>query len=246
MLGSTFTFWNFDYDDHIIIWPYDPAYNTYEPYDEYFSGRVTIDVALYSSVNNQWLTESVTFEGTLQEMVDSMYQGYDFAVFDMNMIVGTTLERYGIEAERIYIPKVELSLLYRGPDNAGHTGYGAVKVVSRVYEKTTDGYSFEDLKGYITEQYVKRQNLEQNYEYLTSLYEGTCAELESAKARIRELEDGESNNAAIPLLFDGIYKTIYNVLTIFFNMDFFGTKLGTIVGVLLGAVVVIIVLKVVL
>ena len=99
--------------------------------------------------------------------------------------------------------------------------------------------------------------MNENYKLLSSRYknlestlnaerEEIQKQLTAALERIKAFEEGKENASAITLLFDGIYKTIYNVLTIFFNMDFFGAKLGSVVGLLLGAAVVIIILKVVL
>lgn len=233
-------------------------------YDENINGFEPLDMREYA-----WFIEIYTVDFSDGEYVRNrhyaMYVPGDpdtpllslsgtFGGINLSKVVDYFVQRDNIESEFIdYVTISGLEYFYQFP---------MIKIIDVLRPDSDEGKReymglinyydslMDDLENTITmyktqynSLYTQKQNMEKQYQAdIAAIQE----QLSDALERIKAFEEGKENASAITLLFDGIYKTIYNVLTIFFNMDFFGAKLGSVVGLLLGAAVVIIILKVVL
>ena len=168
----------------------------------------------------------------------------DFYGINLRKAVDKVLDDNNVEAD--YVDYVNICPTRE--EESGLRSFDMVKIVDVLRPVTQ--YSERRYDSFIGEYGLQINNLQNEYKIFKAGAEkqiqDLTASLEEALARVKAFEDGETNLKAIPLLFDGIYKTIYNTLTIFFNMDFFGTPLGNVVSILLGAAIVIVILKVVL
>ena len=198
--------------------------------EEYYSLAVTvvnIEDASYS-------TQTYYYTNFIGDVVG------EFNGINLRKVVDLVLNYNNVEAD--YIDYV--SICPTKEEGSGLRSFDMIQILDVLNPVTQ--YSDRRYESFLSEYEYQIRNLQSEKTYLISQYKDLNSTYKDALDRIKELETGIENNNAIPLLFDGIYKTIYNVLTIFFNMDFFGAKLGTIVGLLLGAAIVIIILKVVL
>lgn len=154
-LDGIFRFWNFTFADGIYIEPYDVNYNSYSTYTaewSNFAGWVTVNVAQFNSDTYSFEYDSYHLVGTLEDMYYcySPNVSSDTVVFDLNCIVQTVIDTYSdLLNENLgityFITDVELCLDYVPTDGSAFLGYGAVRLNSRVTEKTSDGLSYDHL-----------------------------------------------------------------------------------------------------
>lgn len=245
-LFETFYFWNWSPSDCIYIELFDDQYQNFVVNYADFLVTMQVEFSNFDNDEGKFINESFDIICTLEDFYNVYHPGaYSTAVIDLNCIMYEFLDMKELSIEdlgvKYLIKSINLSVQHLPLSGVPSSGYGAIRVNSKINEKDVDGVDISWLDSMINEivSYEK--------EKLTTEYDERLQNIIAEKdARINELLTGIENDAAITLLFDGIYRTIYNVLTIFFNMDFFGAKLGTIVGILLGAAVVILILKVVL
>ena len=188
--------------------------------------------AMSSTDYNMWVSFKIFVDGIWYEYNDYNYSYFNGCDYDLCDIIKKVIKWKDTDVDissykYIYIDELEIKY-----------DFGTVYPLAFAYhslmsDELDDVSDFLDYFSSYSKTYAS--DVGALLDYISSLEE-----------RIQELVSGADNDAAITLFFDGIYKTIYNVLTIFFNMNFFGVKLGTVVGLLLGAAVVIIILKVVL
>lgn len=156
-LDSIFRFWNFSFSDAIYIEPYDVNYAGYNISDAVnFYGWVTVNIAKYNYSLKVFEYDSFNLVGTLDDFYKTAFPGgytSDTIVFDLNCIVQTVLDTYDLLLEDLgvdyYITNVELCLDYVPTDGSTFLGYGAVRLNSRVIEKTFDGLSYGNVEGVI-------------------------------------------------------------------------------------------------
>lgn len=215
---------------------YDENIGGFSPLDlSSYLFSVTVNVVNFDSGN---YTTTEYFETLFGDSMVGQFGGINLAT-----VVDLVLESHNVEAE--FIDYVSISGAEQFYD------FPIISIIDVLRPDTLEGV--REYAGLLAEWRADILDWENSmtlmntsYNILSNKYKSLEAQYAEALERIKELEEGLENNEAIPLLFDGLYKTLYNTLTIFFNMDVFGTKLGTIVGLLLGAAVVIIILKVVL
>lgn len=157
-LDSIFRFWNFSFADEIYIEPYDVNYAGYNSSSDFvnFYGWVTVNIAKYNYSLKDFEYDSFNLVGTLDDFYKTAYPGgisSDTTVFDLNSIVQTVLDTYDLLLEDLgvdyFITDVELCLDYVPTDGSTFLGYGAVRLNSRVIEKTSDGLSYDNVEGVI-------------------------------------------------------------------------------------------------
>lgn len=160
-------------------------------------------------------------------LTDVYFSGSHYDIVDMLCSEIETLNGWDLsDYKYVYVEQLKLTYNFFGYGDAEPCGFSYRSVIS---DNLIDQW---DLLCYNAQ--------------FTTPYLNLSKSLSESIDKYNALAEGVQNERALPLLFDGIYKTIHNTLMIFFNMDFFGVKLGTVVSILLGAAVVILILKVVL
>ena len=262
-IGSKFELWNYYPNDGGVVFNlYRDNGDIYDSDYEKFYVDLSVEVISYDNTTGSIVHNTYSRSGTLEEHYEFFTPlRTDYNIIALNEMIYTMFAHYGVFdpddgykcGEDYLINRVSMNIVRTDELNADGTdvfkGYGGVKVSSYIYEKQADGLDSSSLaffnnifSGYKETVKTLRQQIAEAVVGL-KVKDKTIKEQEE---RIQELAANMNNADALPLFFDGLYKVVYNTLTIFFNMDFFGAKLGSIVGILLGSAIVILILKVVL
>lgn len=261
-IGTKFEFWNYHPEDFIVLTLYDYVGDPYGSDYENFYADLSVELLTYDSSTGSIVQNTYTRSDTLAELYEYYHPGIsEVNCISLSDLVYSLLVRNGLDPEDGYVCGKDylinrVSLNITRPNDQDDfepgvpvKGYGAVKVGAYIYEKQADGLDSSSLAFFnnIFSGYKETvKNLRQDIADAVTGLKVKDKTIKEQEERIQELAANMNNADALPLFFDGLYKVVYNTLTIFFNMDFFGAKLGSIVGILLGAAIVILILKVVL